>query len=593
MESRKADHQSPPRENPIINCHTHIFTGKHVPPFLARSFVWWPLYYLIYLPAILSLVKNWNKFSDNFFYSRTYRRLNKIRYRIRRPSLLRMAARIAGIWISLQVFFILYDWISLLIPPNEATAESVETARRWLQDYHLLFPIDNTWLQWALVFLVLLFIRTGRNLIIFVFKKVWGFFKILPGKMTQELLERYMLLARFTLYKNQKGIFSKLRDQYPSGTCFIVLPMDMKYMGAGPLPEDGSYRHQMEELAGLKRNLEKDEKSRGTFRPFIFVDPRRIEEEGQRFFHFSVRDGKVDLEPCFIKTYIEEIQFNGFKIYPALGYYPFDEKLLPLWKYAADRGIPILTHCIRGTIFYRGRKKRVWDYHPVFEQKNARGSYEPMLLPELANSEFSVNFGHPLNYLCLLDELLLRKLVQKAEDPRVRELFGYRDQHTPLQRDLEHLKICLAHFGGAEEWEKYLEKDRYAYSQQLIKRPEQGINFLYNRHEVHSPGKLEQIWKYVDWYSIICSLMIQYPNVYSDISYTLHDPNIFPLLKQTVQPEHDKLRSRVLYGTDFYVVRNYKSDKQLHTDTAAHLSEEEFDLIARENPRTFLGLDAK
>jgi len=34
-------------KEPIINCHTHIFTGDHVPPFLARSLVRWPFYYVI------------------------------------------------------------------------------------------------------------------------------------------------------------------------------------------------------------------------------------------------------------------------------------------------------------------------------------------------------------------------------------------------------------------------------------------------------------------------------------------------------------------------------------------------------------------
>ena len=84
--------------------------------------------------------------------------------------------------------------------------------------------------------------------------------------------------------------------------------------------------------------------------------------------------------------------------------------------------------------------------------------------------------------------------------------------------------------------------------------------------------------------------MLQYENVYSDISYILHDEAIFPLLKQTLQHDNGKLRRRVLFGTYFYVVRNHKSDKQIVTDTLAELDEEEFDLIARENPRASLGL---
>ncbi len=84
--------------------------------------------------------------------------------------------------------------------------------------------------------------------------------------------------------------------------------------------------------------------------------------------------------------------------------------------------------------------------------------------------------------------------------------------------------------------------------------------------------------------------MLQYDNIYSDISYISHDNAIHALLKRTLQQENTRLRQRVLFGTDFYVVRNPKSEKQILADTIGGLSEEEFDLIARTNPRTFLGL---
>jgi len=48
------------------------------------------------------------------------------------------------------------------------------------------------------------------------------------------------------------------------------------------------------------------------------------------------------------------------------------------------------------------------------------------------------------------------------------------------------------------------------------------------------------------------------------------------------------LRSRVLFGTDFYVVRNHKSDKEMLADLEAALSEDELDMIGRINPRQFL-----
>jgi hypothetical protein len=131
------------------------------------------------------------------------------------------------------------------------------------------------------------------------------------------------------------------------------------------------------------------------------------------------------------------------------------------------------------------------------------------------------------------------------------------------------------------------EKDRYDFSNQLTKHPKSGINFLMTVKNKPSPGKPELLWKYADWYSIICSMMLQYPNVYADISYILHgDAEIMPLLKSTLH--NDGLKEKVLYGTDFFVVRNHKSDKNMFADMSAGLSEEEFDQIARANPIKFL-----
>jgi predicted TIM-barrel fold metal-dependent hydrolase len=169
----------------------------------------------------------------------------------------------------------------------------------------------------------------------------------------------------------------------------------------------------------------------------------------------------------------------------------------------------------------------------------------------------------------------------------VKELFGYTDDATPLLYNLKNLKICFAHFGGDDEWKRYFEMDRDNNGSQLVKNPSEGIRFLANEKGIPTPGKPEQLWKYADWYSIICSLMLQYPNVYADISYILHsDAEILPLLRQTLH--HPILQKRVLFGTDFYVVRNHKSDKNMLSDMRGGLPEEEFDMIARDNPREYL-----
>ena len=187
-----------------------------------------------------------------------------------------------------------------------------------------------------------------------------------------------------------------------------------------------------------------------------------------------------------------------------------------------------------------------------------------------------------------MEERLLRILVASASSD-IQELFGFSNENTPLARDLSELKICMAHFGGEEEWVKYLEADRDPRAQELIKDRSKGLEFWKVDSGEISWAKLSNIWKYGDWYSIITALINQYENTYADISYILSKPRIIPLLRETLDPElNPHLSKRVLFGTDFYVVRNHFSEKDLLTQMTGGLSEERFDQIARYNPIEYL-----
>jgi len=564
----------------IINCHTHIFTGNHVPPYLAKTFV--PIVYkILHLGLIIDIFKWWYKGPNTFFYSNRYKKFQQVIYKgkmlIKRNILLNIIYWILGIWLTLQLLFIIFDFAY-----NSETYPFYLLKIRNLLVKYRLDQFNGNWLvKTTFAIILILFFPSLRNLLVWLLKKLFKVLNSLPGKQTKELLQRYLNIGRFAFHIGQDSIFQRLRYQYPNGTEFIVLQMDMEFMEAGKVRED--YHVQLQGIAKLKA----DPKFTAIIHPFIFIDPRRMDKEPD-FFRCNNVYGKIVLEDCTIKTYIEQKGFAGFKIYPALGYYPFDERLLPLWKYAAEHNIPIMTHCIRGTIFYRGKKKKEWDYHPIFEQSATNGTYVPLLLPETKNMDFSVNFTHPLNYLCLLDDDLLAKVLARSTNEKLHEIFGFNGKE--ITNSLKNLKICFGHFGGDDEWKRYFELDRENYSTQVIKNPKIGITFLKSLYNQPRPGKIEQLWKYCDWYSIICSMMLQYENIYSDISYISHDNAIHALLKRTLQQENTKLRQRVLFGTDFYVVRNHKSEKQILADTIGGLSEEEFDLIARTNPRTFLEL---
>lgn len=588
---------------PIINCHTHIFTGDHVPPWLAKTFLPWPIYFLLPLSGIVRLFRwyyngpyRWRFMT---WYKTIARLLNSWKAFLAKYFITLALKWITGLYLTIHAVFIIYHWFSFLKNGNAGWIKKIDSVESWLRSKHLLLSIPGLSGQILLVIIVLLFIPSGRNLIFFVLNKTRGLLSHLPGKQSKELAIRYLSIGRHAFHKRQSKTFSMLKNQYPGKTGFVVLPMDMEYMKAGKPEKKARYRQQMAELAAVRRT------NSDTCYPFVFADPRRFvapadeinSQPGDKiYFDYDfIAEGhrnKIVLRDCFIKDLIETHHFSGFKIYPALGYYAFDEKLLPLWKYAADNGLPVLTHCIRGTIYYRGWKKPEWYQHPVFEEfagRDAAGKmkFRPLILPERTNMNFSVNFTHPMNYLCLLEEPLLRKIIGRSTDQRLQSLFGYKDMESPLSSDLRHLKICIGHFGGDDEWKKFLEKDRDYYSSKLNEFPDRGLDFFNNSDNNESRTKTEQIWKGADWYTIICSMMLQYPQIYADISYILHQNTLVtPLLTQTLQ--NPGLRKRVLFGTDFFVVRNHNSDKDLLGLMMGGLREADFDVIARENPREFL-----
>ena len=584
---------------PIINCHAHIFTGDHVPPYLGKSVLRWPLYRLLNFQWVFALCRWWfkkgpgkTKFegkANDKAAVRYHRRM-----RIRRHVILNTCLHVIGWYFTLQAVDILLHWMfgGLKGMPGWLQA-FIHASHAFLNKWYVLLDPPNTGIRILLIIGVVLFFKSGRNLLFFIAKNTISIFSKLPGKETKELLSRYMTIGRFTFHQDQGTTLQQLEAQYPSGSGFIILPMDMEYMEAGRPKQ--SYQAQMQKLVDLKND------PNNCMYPFVFIDPRRIAADPD-FFKYDYVNGEVVLLDCFIKQYIDGHKFSGFKIYPALGYYPFDPLLLPLWKYAEQKEIPILTHCVRGPMYYRGAKKPDWDKHPVFTQSTAiPGQQAPLLLPQTKNDEFTANFTHPMNFLCLLKKEFLAVVVDDAcnkpgGDQRLKEIFGLTSvmnedetKETPvIANGLDNLKICLGHYGGNDEWNRFFELDRYTYSNELMQNPTWGIDFLYLKNtRIPAPGKPEQLWKYVDWYSIISSMMLQHPNVYADISYILHsDAKILPLLKQSLQ--NPGLRTKILYGTDFFVVRNHKSDKNMLADMMGGLDGQDFDQVARFNPKTFL-----
>ena len=232
--------------------------------------------------------------------------------------------------------------------------------------------------------------------------------------------------------------------------------------------------------------------------PFIAVDPRRV--------------GIFKL----VKQYIEKHSFCGIKIYPRLGFYPNDCVLYEIYCYAQEKEIPILSHCSRGGIHTRKVTESMLN-HPI------RGK-----IKKTNPKDFSHNFTEPSNY-------------------------------EPILTDFPNLKICLAHFGGNKEWDRYLEN-----------REDQG--------------------KKNSWVSKIIELMERYNNLYTDISYTIFSSGrYFPLLD--ILLENDRINKKIMFGSDYYMVKKEKfSEKEISLKLRSHLGYDKFKMIAETNVKEFLGI---
>jgi uncharacterized protein len=124
------------------------------------------------------------------------------------------------------------------------------------------------------------------------------------------------------------------------------------------------------------------------------------------------------------------------------------------------------------------------------------------------------------------------------------------------------LKLCLAHFGGDEEWRKYL-NDPWLSGAATVNK---------------------------SWLAKIAEMIKSesFENLYTDISYTVFaDEEYVHLLKVLLSDE--RLRRRVLFGSDFYVVENAKlEERRIAVRVRSVLGEDLFRAIADENPRKFL-----
>jgi len=431
--------------------------------------------------------------------------------------------------------------------------ERSSSYRKWKQRYNkvkyfiidaLKFTVVGYW-----VFSMLFFTLKWAFKIVSNVLAISHFF----GPQSKAAYRRFVNLGRYASYskQGQSKVFDLLEKTYDQNTKFVVLPMDMDYMDAGK--PTISYMKQLEELLKVTKN------NKESLLPFVFLDPRRIAE---------TCDLKgVDCYENYVIRNLSKNVFYGIKMYPALGYFPFDKNLIETYKFAQEHQIPIVTHCIEGTVFYRGKKNKEWNNHPILKYtKDKNQEPVPIPLPQKKNYDFTTNFTHPLNYHCLLNKELLSEYLGE-------------------ETDLSKLKICLAHFGGTKEWNRYSEDNWNNYNNNISHLSK---NDYLNRKikNTLNHGSSRTIWWNASWLSIIYDLIIQYEGVYTDISFIIFNQELFPLLKFLLQDE--KVSHKILFGTDYYVVSQKNSEKALYQNLRSYLGDTLFFKIAHDNPKAFL-----
>ncbi|MFW0735665.1 amidohydrolase family protein [Flavobacterium sp. T12S277] len=359
------------------------------------------------------------------------------------------------------------------------------------------------------------------------------------------MAKRYATFLQIGKSKYQTDIFEDLMSRYPNETFqFVTLCQNLEYLSVGR--SVSGFEGQIEEIIDIKR------KYPANILPFFGLDPRwkssgdEIQKTVERYFETQIEVGGTYIYP-----------FQGLKMYPSTGHYAFDVKLKKTMEWAADNGVPVMTHTYYlGGIYNYSREYITRNLNPVDPYTgNVYGI--PKFIEEKGGF-FGNVFNGQTRRSC-------RSSCSYFLEPH---------SYESMLNKIKNLKICFAHFGGV---------DQIKASSGDNKESEQ----------VNPYGVLRK-----NWFNQIQNLMTQYPNVYTDISYDVAeclDKKNSDLYKVFFEEAKKSYGKQILFGTDYFMTekdsleqdavkgfRNYASDKMLNRGNSL------WDQMARDNINTYL-----
>ncbi|WP_342087716.1 amidohydrolase family protein [Dyadobacter sp. OTU695] len=372
---------------------------------------------------------------------------------------------------------------------------------------------------------------------------------MLLSRFGGNLGKRYASFLQVGKSRNQREIFENLKNQYDDPHLEIVaLTMYMEKCGAGP--SETGYEGQLEGIVEVKKE------NPDNLLVFLGIDPRwkntgkELKDTVERYFETKIQ----------VSAERSVYPFVGLKIYPSLGFYAFDEKLKETFEWAAENGVPVLSHCsYLGGIYNNDTDFVNGSLNPidVYEGKKyadtfGDGTQPPS--PDKSTNVFKWIFGQNDNKRNLNT---CSYFLEPASYRSILEHFA--DKEKPL-------KICLAHYGGD--------------------------NHVLEESEGKSPGKLYGMIQ-KNWCAQIKELIYKYPDsVYTDIAYTVGNRAthcaFFKDMKDPV------LQNRLMFGTDFFLTEQIIPEKaDYNTFKTAAMNQpigntNVWEMMASKNTRSFL-----
>jgi len=212
-------------------------------------------------------------------------------------------------------------------------------------------------------------------------------------KAAYKVLRKGNMLEVLDFYHSHFSITNL--DEFTNSKMVVgILQMDLE-TGWGYSPRRG-FLQQIKDI--------KDISKKRAILPFLAVDPRRVDAPGAD-----------NLYKIFLDVFTDpHTPFFGVKCYPAMGYFPSDVRLDPIFQICAEKNIPVLTHC---------GGEAVSTFKKTINIKDAEG-YRDVKLRGSSRKERARFLNNPSHW-------------------------------DPVLHKYNNLKLNLGHFGGDHNWQEF------------------------------------------------------------------------------------------------------------------------------------------